>query len=80
MYIVHFKHEVLFIFLKFYGAISAKLSSQLVFAALARSYQLIVSHTLSSGGGGGSNVHNFNISLFPRERALSNNQQTLKRC
>ena len=24
-------------------------------------------------------VDNFNISLFPRERALSNNQQTLKR-
>ena len=38
MYIVLFKNEVLFIFLKFYGAISAKLSSQLVFAALARSY------------------------------------------
>ena len=25
-------------------------------------------------------VDNFNISLFPRERALPNNQQTLKRC
>ena len=62
----------------FYGAISAKLLPQLVFATLARSYKLIVCRTLLPVRG--SNVDNFNISLLQRERALSYNQQTLNKC